>query len=188
METIKSFLKSMLLFILLPIPWFYMECTGKPRGSWNTWLLDGENSAKRQYSGSVIMMFNIWFGVVLTISFSMVVHFLCNDIPNGRIVDIVMVSLCVIWRSLLSPKIALSYETWNWMKAIKFAVRLYETDHTSKELIGKAVASFLVQEIVIAKKNDSFKEFNHLENVLRALNIWNGQRKDIAEQARKLDK
>ena len=187
MKTIENFLKNILLFIFLPIPWFYMEFSGRPRGSWNTWLVDGESSAKRQYSGSVIMMFNIWFGVVLTISFSIVVHFLCNDIPNGRIVDIVMVSLCVIWISLLSPKIALSYETWNWMKAIKLATRIDETNQTKDGMVGKAVADFLVQEMVITKKNDTFKEFNHLENVLRALDLWKGQRKDIAEKARKLD-
>lgn len=187
MKTVESFLKSLLLFIFIPIPWFYMEFSGRPHGAWNTWLIDSESSAKRQYAGSVMLMFNIWLGVVITLVFSVIVHVILKDSASIFYVDVAMIALNMIWVSLLSPKIALSYETWNWMKAVKFAIRVYETNHTKDGMVGKAVADYLVQEMVITKKTDTFKEFNHLENVLRALDLWKGQRKDIADRANKLE-
>lgn len=188
MKTVENFLKSILLFIFLPIPYFCIASSGRPQGEWNTWLGE-DSSAKRHYDSSVALMFSIWIGLFLTIVTSAIIHFLLrNNHFTQVIVDITMLTLNVMWISMLSSKIMLSYETWNWMKAIKFGNRLCETGRTESNQVAKAAFDFLTEELVIAGKNNSYKKFNHLEHIFRILDFWKGKRTDLADKASELRK
>ncbi len=188
MNTVKKMMKAIWLFIILPIPVLYLDTHGRPWFEWNTWLVDGDTAAKRRYASSVTLMFNIWVGIVLTTLVALLIHLICimdagHHIDNTsiKIIDTAMFALCSIWILLLSPKIMLSYETWNWMKAHKFLIRVYKSENRDEKKIEGLVKDFLTIELKLASEKDEYKVFNHLEDVMRSLDAWKGRRKDLVE-------
>lgn len=186
MKTVKNWMKAIMLFIILPIPVLYLDWVGKPRGEWNTWFLDGDTGAKRRYAGSVTLMLNIWAGIIFTTLAGLIIHLMCSmslsfDSGYLRIIDVSMLALCLMWVVLLSPKIVLSYETWNWMKACKFLVRLHRSGISERDVLNSHVKNFLAIEFKLAGEKGEYHVFNHLEDVMRSLHMWNGRRSDLAD-------
>lgn len=177
-------IRNILMFLTMPIAMFVLDLSGRPRGEWNTWLVSGENSAQRQYRDSVTMMFCIWVGIFITGVFCVVVHvMLLNQASAIRyFVDIAMCLLLITWLILLSPKIMLSYETWNWVKAFKFLTKMHKSGYSKKNELKNIVLEHLVIELGVAKESGLMVEFNHLENVFRCLDLWKGKRGEIVDK------
>jgi hypothetical protein len=93
--------------------------------------------------------------------------------------------LVLIWVIVSWPKIMTAYETWNWWKAFRFVVRMYDVGIRSNKDLRERLVPFLADEMTLALSRPYYSqclhEFNHLEYVFRLLDIWKGQRADIVK-------
>lgn len=162
------------LFVLLPIPMWQIFRNGAPFGEWNTWLVNDSRSAKRQYSGSVSLMFAIWIGIAATAMVACAEYYYFES-RGWQFV----LALLITWIVNLFPKMATAYETWNWAKATNILAALHRHGLTDKTTFPKAIKEFLVEQFGHASRSGDFARFNHLESVFRCLDVWKGKRQEI---------
>jgi hypothetical protein len=67
------------------------------------------------------------------------------------------------------------------MKACKFLVRLHRSGISERDVFNSHVKNFLAIEFKLAGEKDEYHIFNHLEDVMRSLHMWNGRRGDLAD-------
>lgn len=180
MYSIMRFFRAWILFLAFPIASMRLERAGKVRGEWNTWLLSGLKSAKREYGRSVTQMGCIWWGLVVTTMFMVGIHFLLSGKTELQgVIDIVGVALLCMWISLLTPQVLLSYEMWNWVKVLKFGSFHFEHGVRDAEQVQNLAKIFLASEAGVAFEKGHYEEFTHLEYVMKRVDLWKGKRQDI---------
>lgn len=176
MKTLIRFVENFLMFLILPIIWYQVESCGQIGASWNTML---RNKYRRSYNGSVSGPLMLWLGLFFNIILFVVMSIMI--VRDNHVITFIAVINNFVWLVVLTPIINRSYEAMNWRKAGLFSLSL-RTQKLSKYELKERVKKFLVHNLVIAIKNGSNVEFDHLEYVLRVMDLWEGTRTEVLEE------
>lgn len=176
MKTLIRFFKNFLMFLILPFTWWKVESCGSIGLGFNTMLRE---KYRRSYNSSVLEPLLLWIGF-----FSTTLMFVVMDmvmVKGNEIITFIIVVHSAIWFMALIPIIGRSYEATNWRKAALFSKGLREGNFSHGE-IRRRVKGFLGGNLSLAIGDESNREFDHLEHVLRLLDLWEGSRKELMEE------
>ncbi len=169
MKAIKNYLWNLAIFLTTPVLLLVTEMLGIS--------VPNYPSAVREYSRSMYQRANVVFVMFV----QLIVIFLA--IPDVRVATVVSSLIFIVFISLFTPQVLLSYETWNWWKLASFQRQLhhYKSRGYENSDVAKLTENFLTREVVTTDMYGyyAWDRFNHLFHLFRTLEYWMRPRKEL---------
>ena len=169
MKAIKNYLWNLAIFLTTPVLLLVTEMLGIS--------VPNYPSAVREYSRSMYQRANVVFVMFV----QLIVIFLA--IPDVRVATVVSSLIFIVFISLFTPQVLLSYETWNWWKLASFQRQLhhYKSRGCDNSDVAKLIENFLIREAVITEMYGyhTWDRFHHLFHLFRTLEYWRRSKKEL---------